>query len=253
MLNRYVLRLVSIACLAPLSLPATLIFVSRDESGNVLLSADSLIGHENGEISYGCKISQSQKMFWAISGVMRESDTGYDLEQSIRNLLGDEVTIPEPKFEAIKTDLLNSVGMAAASLKKNHPAFYSENMEGRYVSFIIVSRLDRHVHSCDSKIKSGIASMWDCVELPDTKGRNGKFIAGDNGPAREYISKHADLPALNLIQKVFPLSADKLPKSIGGKTSILSVPRRGSASWIEVGECPEVVAYNAKQQKKRQP
>src|SRR5208283_2134481 len=99
--------------------------------------------------------------------------------------------------------------------------------------FFIVSRADRFIYVCSSHIVNGVAENWNCDQITDADKTGGVMAAGDQDPAWEFHLKNRTLPYLSFIRAAFPLSATKLPESIGRKTSILSIPNRGPARWIE--------------------
>lgn len=244
MCNRYVWSVVTIACAFPVAMSATLLVVNRNAAGDVILAADSLITHENGRVSYACKIDQTPRMFWAVSGpsavrAERNKTATYNLREQLAQLLDGHIAISPSTFDQIKMSLLATLRRSIPEIMKENTTLYESTFEGKQITFIIVSRRDRMVFNCDSKVFKGTPRDWVCDTLPGPHGASGTFIGGNNDAEASFVSGNRSLPVLDLIRKVFPLSASE-SSGIGGQTSILSIPVHGRAMWIEEGECGDI-------------
>lgn len=230
-------RLLILAVLAASDAHATLIFVSWQSPGEILIAADSLYRHERNGASYRCKLRESPTFLWAIAGVSRDDAAQFDANNILEKHLKNRDEVPPNSFENLKSALYRGLQRSVTLHHKSGPdQLYRDHMEQKLFSFVIVNRQRATIAQCDTKIINGNAGAWSCATLPSANGQGGKFVLGDNDAAVAYLSTARGVTNQEIIKQIFPLSARALPQSIGGPTSIIRI-KLSTTEWISRGAC----------------
>jgi hypothetical protein len=204
----------------------------------ILLAADSLVVSDSPQARDGCKIVHSGTTWLAVSGLVTDAVSGYELGPLARTTLEAPGTMQD-KVLRFAGSVQDPLQRAVDSLKRESPAEYARLAAGRPVLQAIFAsgETGRPVLATVGFIPGAGGALQPRMSLVDGSDALGPRLiyAGQQDRIREYLKSNRrwyERDGNELVRSLVQLEADAHTGLVGGPVDLVEIGGAGS-QWIQ--------------------
>jgi len=222
--------------------------ISLRSGGQVVLASDSLVVHSKHSPTSECKIHQNGDFFWAASGDVGNSDTGYEVQNFLKTERKGNHRDVLRVLDQLDAKLTPALQKEVAEIRKGSPQIFEKMVRGGGILTIFAVQLKGDKPEVFQKI---FRLTNDRVRpRPATECNRATCLYAYPGVIVDYLNSHPeftsgkDIVLPDFVDRLMQVAQASDPSFIGPPISILVVGSTG-AQWVRQGFCPNVVAPSA--------
>lgn len=226
-----------LCALVPLCAHATTL-VALWTPERILIAADSRVVFSDASAAEGCKIGHSGTTWFALAGLVSDTETGYALGEVLDHTLSGSGELTS-RVERFILGVQPSLAGAVAALQRDDPGQFAVFTGGRPILQAILADTiqGRPVMITVSFGLNGQGTLQPHASLIDGTDLSGPRIiyAGQQDRIRAYLRSHRDWIAGDhaaLVQKLVQLEVEAQTPWVGGPVDVLEIGRLGPR-WVQ--------------------
>jgi hypothetical protein len=233
---------VAVLWLPPQVLGTELIAIVTDDQ--VALAADSrVVEMGSGRRSTGCKLHQTESLFWAAAGIVDDQEQNYRLADFINTYIANMDA--RAALDALERDLMGPLQRELRALRRNHPAIYVAVMKGGFILTLFAVKVRGsgvEAFSKDFRVVNDTIEAEPATTCASGAERRRCVLATGSDAIRKYSTEHPEIwnaDVVHTIDALMDSASEADPEYIGPPYSILAVaPQR--TEWLRQNNCPDL-------------